>query len=200
VERGKKLENKLEHEFQALTADLEKVRDPGIMRFIKSSITTRGTTIERIMALKSARYQLAAMHENDPAHHFRRFLIDEAMRNVLNDGAPNMAFEIFRVQFKAVKLWQRLLEKEREKATRDEKDAIKSAQVRLSPVDDTMSEMVRFAKQRRAAERDALGGKGVMMHKRFLQEGQRRGFQVQMDRIKEAFDLMASWREKRART
>ena len=198
MERQEKLEKKLEREFQALAADLERTRDPGILKFIKSSIMTRGTTTERIMSVKSARYHFKAMSENDPAHHFRRLLIDEAMRNELNDGAPNMAFEIFRVQFKAVKLWQRLIGEAWEKATEEEKDALRSAQDRLSPMDETMSQMIRFAKERRAAERDALGGKGTMVHRRFLQEGQRRGFQVQMDRIKEAFELMASWRHKRA--
>jgi hypothetical protein len=195
VERQEKLEKKLEREFQALAADLERTRDPGILKFIKSSIMTRGTATERIMSVKSARYHFKAMSENDTAHHFRRLLIDEAMRNELNDGAPNMAFEIFRVQFKALKLWQRLI---REKATEEEKDALRFAQDRVSPTDDTMSQMIRFAKERRAAERDALGGKGTVVHKRFLQEGQRRGFQERMDRIKEAFELMASWRHKRA--
>ena len=195
MERQGKLEKKLEREFQALAADLESTRDPGIVKFIRSSIMTRGTTIERIMSVKSARYHFTAMIENDPAHHFRRLLIDEALRNDLNDGAPNMAFEIFRVQFKALKLWQRII---REKATEEEKDALRFAQDRVSPTDDTMSQMIRFAKERRAAERDALGGKGTVVHKRFLQEGQRRGFQARMDRIKEAFELMASWRHKRA--
>ncbi len=200
VERCEKLENKIEREFQALAADLRKTRDPGILKFVKSSVKTRGTTIERIMALKSARYHFSAVLENDPAQHFRRVLIDEAMRNAVNDGVPNMAFEIFRVQFKAMKLWQRLIEKAREKATEEEKDAIRLAQDRVSPINETMSATVRFAKRRRAAERDALGGKGATMHKRFLEEGERRGFQVQMDRIKDAFELIASWREKRART
>jgi predicted house-cleaning noncanonical NTP pyrophosphatase (MazG superfamily) len=89
VERYEKLENKLEREFQALAADLRKTHDPGILKFIKSSITTRGTTIERIMALKSARYHFSATLENDPAQHFRRVLIDEAMRNALNLFASN---------------------------------------------------------------------------------------------------------------
>ena len=200
MERQEKLEKKLEREFQTLAAELEKTRDPGIMRFIKSSIMTRGTTIERIMSAKSARYHFTAMIDDDPAHHFRRLLIDEALRNDLNDGAPNMAFEIFRVQFKAVKLWQRLIGEVRKEATKEEKDAFRFAQRRLSPTDETMSQMIRFAKERRAAERDALGGKGTTVHRRFLQEGQRRGFQVQMDRIKEAFELMASWRHKRAQT
>ena len=198
MERQEKLEKKLEREFQPLAADLERTRDPGIMKFIKSSIMTRGTTIERIMSVKSARYHFTAMLENDPALHFRRLLIDEALRNDLNDGAPNMAFEIFCVQFKALKLWQRLIREVWEKATEEEKDALRFAQGRLSPMDETMSEMIRFAKERRAAERDALGGKGTMVHRRFLQEGQRRGFQEQMDRIKEAFELMESWRHKRA--
>ena len=149
------------------------------------------------MSVKSARYHLTAMLENDPAHHFRRLLIDEAMRNAHNGGAPNMAFAIFCVQFKAVKLWQRLIGEVWKKATEEEKDALRLAQDRLSPVDDTMSQMIKFAKERRAAERDVLGGKGVMLHRQFLQDGQRRGFQVQMDRIKEAFELMASWRHKR---
>jgi hypothetical protein len=198
VERQEKLEKKLEREFQTLAADLERTRDPGIMKFIKSSIMTRGTTIERIMSVKSARYHFTAMIENDPALHFRRLLIDEALRNDLNDGAPNMAFEIFRVQFKALKLWQRLIREVRKNATEEEKDALRFAQDRLSPMDETMSQMIRFAKERRAAERDALGGKGTMVHRRFLQEGQRRGFQERMDRIKEAFELMASWQHKRA--
>jgi hypothetical protein len=200
VERCEKLENKLDREFQALAADLKKTRDPGILKFVKSSIMTRKTTIERIMALKSARYHFAAMVENDPALHFRRVLIDEAMRNVLNDGAPNMAFEIFRIQFKAMKLWRRLLEQARAKATKEEKDAIKLAQERVSPINESISAMVRFAKRRRAAERDALGGKGARMQRRFLEEGERRGFQVKMDRIQHAFDLLSSWRENRART
>jgi hypothetical protein len=200
VERCEKLENKLEREFQALAADLRKTRDPGILKFIKSSIMTRGTTIERIMALKSARHHFTAMVDNDPTHHFRRVLIDEAMRNALNDRAPNMAFEIFRLQFKAVKLWQRLLDKARKRATEAEKDAIRLAQNRVSPINETMSAMVRFAKRRRAAEKDALGGKGAVLQKRFLEEGERRGFQTQMDRIGEAFELMGSWQEKRART
>ena len=198
MERQEKLEKKLEHELQVLAADLERTRDPGIMTFIKSSIMTRGTTIERIMSVKSARYHFTAMLENDPAHHFRRLLIDEALRNDLNDRAPNMAFEIFRIQFKALKLWQRLIGEVREKATQEEKDALRFAQDRLSPMDETMSKMIQFAKERRAAERDALGGKGTIVHRRFLQEGQRRGFQLRMDRIKEAFELMASWRRKRA--
>ena len=198
MERQEKLEKKLEREFQTLAADLERTRDPGIMKFIKSSIMTRGTTIERIMSVKSARYHFTAMLKNDPSLHFRRVLIDEALRNDLNDGAPNMAFEIFRVQFKALKLWQRLIGEVWKKATEEEKDALRFAQDRLSPMDETMSQMIRFAKERRAAERDALGGKGIMVHTRFLQEGQRRGFQEQMDRIKEAFELMASWRHKRA--
>jgi hypothetical protein len=198
VERQEKLEKKLEREFQSLAADLERTRDPGIMKFIKSSIMTRGTTIERIMSVKSARYHFAATLTNDPAHHFRRHLIDEALRNDLNDGAPNMAFEIFRVQFKALKLWQRLIGKVWERATEQEKDAFRFAQNRTSPTDETMSQMIRLAKERRAAERDALGGKGALVYSQFLQEGQRRGFQVQMDRIKEAFELMASWRHKRA--
>lgn len=198
--RCEKLEKKFEREFRALAADLERTGDPSILKFIKPSIMTRGTPIERIMALKAARYHFAAMLENDPAHYFRRVLMDEAMRNALHDGAPNMSFEIFRVQFKACKLWQRLLEKAREKATEAEKNAIRVVQDRLSPTGETMSDMVRFAKQRRAAEKDALAGKGAVMQKRFLEEGERRGFQTQMDRIKEAFDLMASWREKRART
>jgi hypothetical protein len=198
VERQEKLEKKLEHEFRTLAADLERTHDPGIIKFIKSSILTRGTTIERIMSVKSARYHFTAMIENDPALHFRHLLIDEALRNQLNDGAPNMAFEIFRVQFKAVKLWQRLIGEVWEKATEQEKDALRFAQDRSSPMDETMSQMIRFAKERRAAERDALGGRGTMVHRRFLQEGQRRGFQGKMDRIKEAFELMASWRQKRA--
>ena len=198
MERQEKLEKKLEREFRTLAADLERTREPGIMKFIKSSIMTRGTTIERIMSVKSARYHFTAMLENDPALHFRRLLIDEALRNDLNDGAPNMAFEIFCVQFKALKLWQRLIREVWEKATEEEKDAFRLAQGRLSPMDETMSEMIRFAKERRAAERDALGGKGTMVHRRFLQEGQRRGFQERMDRIKEAFELMESWRHKRA--
>ncbi len=200
VERCEKLENKFEREYQALAADLRRTRDPGILKFIKSSIMTRGTTVERIMALKSARYHFSAMVENEPALHFRRVLIDEAMRNALKDRAPNMAFEIFRVQFKAVKLWQRLLDKARKKATEEEKDAIRLAQDSVSPINETMSAMVRFAKRRRAAERDALGGKGLAMQKRFLEEGERRGFQLRMDRINEAFELMGSWQEKRART
>ena len=198
MERQEKLGKKLEREFQTLAADLERTRDPGIMKFIKSSIMTRGTTIERIMSVKSARYHFTAMIENDPAHHFRRLLIDEALRSDLNDRAPNMAFEIFRVQFKALKLWQRLIGEVWKKATEEEKDALRFAQDRLSPIDETMSQMIRFAKERRAAEREALGGKGTMVHRRFLQEGQRRGFQQRMDRIKEAFELMASWRHKRA--
>jgi hypothetical protein len=198
VGRQDKLEKKLEREFQALAADLERTRDPGIMKFIKSSISTRGTTIERIMSVKSARYHFTAMIENDPAHHFRRLLIDEALRNDLADGAPNMAFEIFRVQFKAMKLWQRLIGEVWEKATEKEKDALRVAQDRLPPMDETMSQMIRSVKERRAAERDALGTKGATVHRRFLQEGQRRGFQERMDRIKEAFELMASWRHKRA--
>ncbi len=198
MERQDKLEKKLEREFQALAADLEKIRDPGIIKFVKSSIMTRGTTIERIMSVKSARYHFKAMMENDPVPHFRRLLIDEAIRNDHNGGAPNMAFEIFRVQFKAVKLWQRLIAEAWKKATKEEQDAFRSAQDRLSPIDETMSKMIRFAKERRAAERDALGDKGIMVHKAFLHEGQRRGFQVQMDRIKEAFELMTSWQHKRA--
>ena len=198
MERQEKLEKKLEREFQTLAADLERTRDPGIMKFIKSSIMTRGTTIERIMSVKSARYHFTAMIENDPALHFRRLLIDEALRNDLNDGAPNMAFEIFRVQFKALKLWQRLIGEVCKKATEEEKDALRFAQDRLSPMDETMSQTIQIAKERRAAERNALGGKGTMVHRRFLQEGQRRGFQQRMDRIKEAFELMASWRHKRA--
>ncbi len=198
MERQEKLEKKLEREFQALAADLERTRDPGIMKFIKSSIMTRGTTIERIMSVKSARYHFIAMLDNDPALHFRRLLIDEALRNDLNDGAPNMAFEIFRVQFKAMKLWQRLIGEVWEKATEKEKDALRLAQDRLPPMDETMSQMIRSVKERRAAERDALGAKGATVHRRFLQEGQRRGFQERMDRIKEAFELMASWRQKRA--
>ena len=200
MEPQDKLEKKFEREFRALTTDLERTRDPGLTKFIKSSIMTRGATIERIMSVKSARYHFAAMQENDPAHHFRRLLIDEAMRNAHNGGAPNMAFGIFCVQFKAVKLWQRLIGEVWKKATEDEKDALRFAQDRLSPMDDTMSQMIRFAKERRAAERDVLGGKGAMLHRQFLQDGQRRGFQVQMDRIKEAFELWASWRRKRART
>jgi len=195
VGRHKKLEKKLDREFQALAADLARTRNLGVMKHIKSSVMTRETTTQRIMSVKSARYHFTAMLDNDPAHHFRRLLIDEALRNDLNDGAPNMAFEIFRVQFKALKLWQRII---REKATEAEKEALRFAQDRVSPTDDTMSQMIRFAKERRAAERDALGGKGTVVHKRFLQEGQRRGFQVRMDRIKEAFELMASWRHKRA--
>jgi len=198
VERQEKLEKKLERELQTLAANLERTRDPGIMKFVKSSIMTRGTTIERIMSVKSARYHFTAMIENDPALHFRRLLIDEALRNDLNDGAPNMAFEIFRVQFKALKLWQRLIGEVWRKATEEEKDALRVARGRLSPMDETMSQMIRCAKERRAAERDALGVKGTMVHRRFLQEGQRRGFQEQMDRIKEVFELMASWRHKRA--
>ena len=198
MERQEKLEKKLDREFQALAANLERNRDPGIMKFVKSSIMTRRTTIERIMSVKSARYHFKAMMENDPALHFRRLLIDEALRNQLNDGAPNMAFEIFRVQFKAVKLWQRLIGEVWKKATEQEKNALRFAQDRLSPMDETMSQMIRFAKERRAAERDALGGRGTLVHRRFLQEGQRRGFQERMDRIKEAFELMASWRRKRA--
>jgi hypothetical protein len=199
VERHEKLEKKLEREFQALIADLERTLDPSVMKFIKSSIRTRETTIQRIMSVKSARYHFTAMFETDPAHHFRRLLIDEALRN-LNDGAPNMAFEVLRVQFKALKLWQRLIGEVRKKATEEEKDALRAAQDRLPPMDETMSEMIRFAKRRRVAERDALGSKGAEAHKRFLQEGQGRGFQEQMDRIKEVFELMASWRNKRART
>ncbi len=198
MERQEKLEKKLDREFQALAANLERNRDPGIMKFVKSSIMTRRTTIERIMSVKSARYHFKAMMENDPALHFRRLLIDEALRNQLNDGAPNMAFEIFRVQFKAVKLWQRLIGEVWKKATEQEKNALRFAQDRLSPMDETMSQMIKFAKERRAAERDALGGRGTMVHRRFLQEGQRRGFQERMDRIKEVFELMASWRRKRA--
>ncbi len=198
MERQEKLEKKLEREIQTLAADLERTLDPGIMKFVKSSVMTRGTTIERIMSVKSARYHFTAMIENDPAHHFRRLLIDEALRNDLNDRAPNMAFEIFRVQFKALKLWQRLIGEVWKKATEEEKDALRFAQDRSPPIDETMSRMIRFAKERRAAERDALGGKGTMVHRRFLQEGQRRGFQQRMDRIKEAFELMASWRHKRA--
>ncbi len=198
MKRQEKLEKKLEREFQALAADLERTRDPGFMKFIKSSTMTRGSTIERIMSVKSARYYFTAMIENDPAHHFRRLLIDEALRNNLNDGAPNMAFEIFRVQFKAVKLWQRLIGETWKKATDEEKDAFRLAQDRLPPTDETMSQMIRFTKERRAAERDALGGKGATVHRRFLQEGQRRGFQEKMDRIKEAFELMTSWQHKRA--
>jgi hypothetical protein len=200
VERCEKLEDKLEREFQAFTADLRRTCDPGFLRFVKSSIMTRKTTIERIMALKSARYHFRAMADNDPAQHFRRVLIDEAMRNTCHDGAPNMAFEIFRVQFKAMKLWQRLLDKARRRSTTEERDAIRSAQERVSPMNESMSAMVRFAKRRRAAERDALGDKGAVLQRRFLEEGERRGFQVRMDRIQEAFDLMASWRENRART
>ena len=142
MERQEKLEKKLEREYQALAADLERTRDPGIMKFIKSSIMTRGTTIERIMSVKSARYHFTAMLENDPALHFRRLLIDEAMRNALNDGAPNMNFEIFRVQFKAVKLWQRLVGEVWKKATEAEKDAFRFARDRLSPMDETMSKMI----------------------------------------------------------
>jgi hypothetical protein len=193
------LAKKLEREFQALIVDLERALDPGVMNYIKSSIMTRETPIQRIMSLKSARYHFTAMFENDPVHHFRRLLIDEALRN-LNGGAPNMAFEVLRVQFKALKLWQRLIGKLREKATEEEKSALRVAQDRLSPMDETMSGMIQFAKRRRVAERGALGGKGTMAHRRFLQEGQRRGFQEQMDRIKEAFELMESWRNKRART
>ncbi len=198
MERQEKLEKKFEREFQTLAADLERTRDPCIMKFIKSSIMTRGSTIERIMSVKSARYHFTAMLENDPAHHFRRLLIDEALRNHLNDGAPNMAFEIFRVQCKALKLWQRLIAKAGEKATKQEKDALQLARDCLPSMDETMSQMIQFAKERRAAERDALGSIGALVYSQFLQEGQRRGFQVQMDRIKEAFELMASWRHKRA--
>ena len=198
MERQEKLEKKLERELQALAADLERTRDPGIMKFIKSSILTRGTTIERIMSVKSARYHFTAMLENDPALNFRRLLIDEALRNDLNDGAPNMAFEIFRVQFKALKLWQRLISEVWRKATKEEKDALRFARNHLPLMDETMSQLIRFVKERRAAERDALGGKGITVHRLFLQEGQRRGFQMQMDRIKEAYELMASWRHKRA--
>jgi hypothetical protein len=200
VERCEKLEDKLEREFQALAADLRRTCDPGVLRFVKSSIMTRRTTIERIMALKSARYHFSAIVDNDPAHHFRRVLIDEAMRNACHDGPPNMAFEIFRVQFKAMKLWRRLLDKTRQRASKEERDALRSAQERVSPMNESMSAVVRFAKRRRAAERDALGDKGATLQRRFLEEGERRGFQVRMDRIQEAFDLMASWREKRART
>jgi len=139
VERQEKLEKKLERELQTLAANLERTRDPGIMKFVKSSIMTRGTTIERIMSVKSARYHFTAMIENDPALHFRRLLIDEALRNDLNDGAPNMAFEIFRVQFKALKLWQRLIGEVWRKATEEEKDALRVARGRLSPMDETMS-------------------------------------------------------------
>jgi hypothetical protein len=198
VERQEKLEKKLERELQALAADLERTRDPGIMKFIKSSIMTRGTTIERIMSVKSARYHFTAMLANDPALNFRRLLIDEALRNDLNDGAPNINFEIFRVQFKALKLWQRLVGEVWKKATKEEKAALRFAQDCLSPMDETMGQLIRSVKERRAAERDALGDHGTALHRRFLQEGQRRGFQVQMDRIKEAFELMASWRHKRA--
>jgi hypothetical protein len=200
VERCEKLEDKLEREFQELAVDLRKTRDPGLLKFIKSSVMTRRNTIERIMAVKSARYYFNAMADNDPAHHFRRALIDEAIRNTFHDGPPNMAFEIFRVQFKAMKLWRRLLDRARERATLEERTAIRSAQERVSPINESMSAMVRFAKRRRTAERDALGDKGAMLQKRFLQEGERRGFQLRMDRIQEAFDLMASWRQNRART
>ena len=79
------------------------------------------------MSVKSARYHFTAMLENDPAHNFRRLLIDEALRNDLNDRAPNMAFEIFRVQFKALKLWQRLIREMWKKATEEEKDAFRLA-------------------------------------------------------------------------
>jgi hypothetical protein len=199
VERHEKLEKKLEREFQALIADLESTLDPGVMTFIKSTIMTRETTIQRIMSVKSARYHFTAIFENDPARHFRRLLIDEALRN-LNDGAPNMAFELLRVHVKALKLWQRIVAEAREKATEKEKDALRSAQDRLPAMDETISGMIRYVKQRRAAERDALGGRGAAAHRRFLQEGERRGFQERIDRIKEAFELWASWRRKRART
>ena len=197
MDRHEKLEKKLEREFQALATDLERNRDPGVTMFVKSSVMTRETTIQRIMSVKSARYHFTAMFENDPAHHFRRLLIDEAFRN-LNDGAPNMAFEVLRVHLKALKLWQRLIGEAA--VTKGEKAALRSAQDRLSPIDETMSEMIRFAKQRRVAERDALGGNGTGAHRRFLQEGERRGFQERINRIKEAFELMTSWRQKRART
>ncbi len=191
MERHEKLEKKLEREFQALA--------PGVMTFIKSSVMSRENSIQRIMSVKSARYHFTAMVENDPAHHFRRLLIDEAFKN-FNNGAPNMAFEVLRVHLKALKLWQRLIEEAWEKATPEEKGALRAAQERVSPVDETVSDMIRFAKQRRVAERDALGGKGTAAHQRFLQEGQRRGFQEQIDRVKEAFELLASWRQNRART
>ena len=197
MDRHEKLEKKLEREFQALAADLERNRDPGVTMFVKSSVMIRETTIQRIMSVKSARYHFTAMFENDPAHHFRRLLIDEALRN-FSDGAPNMAFEVLRVHLKALKLWQRLIGEA--VGTKGEKAALRSAQDRLSPMDETMSEMIRFAKQRRVAERDALGGKGAGAHRQFLQEGERRGFQERINRIKEAFELMASWRQKRART
>ncbi len=199
MERHEKLEKKLERECQALTADLEGALDPGVMMFIKSSIMTRQTTIERIMSAKSARYHFTATFENDPAPHFRRLLIDEALRNH-KDGAPNMAFEVMRVHLKALKLWQRLIREAQAKASEREKNALQSAQDRLSPTDETMSEMIKFAKKRRVAERDALGVKGAATHKQFLHEGERRGFQERIDRIKEAFELLASWRQKRART
>ncbi len=197
--RHAKLEKKLEREFRALAADFERTRDPGIMKFIKSSVRTRESTVRRIMSVKSARYRFTAIFENDPAHHLRRLLIDEALRN-LNDGAPNMAFEVLRVHLKALKLWQGLITEAREKATTEEKGALRSAQDRLSSMDGTISDMIRCAKKRRIAERDALGGNGAVAHRRFLEEGQRRGFQERIDRIKEAFELMASWRNKRART
>ncbi len=199
LERHEKLEKKLERELQTLAADLERNRDPGVMMFIKSSVMTRESTIQRIMSVKSARYHFKATFENDPAHHFRRLLIDDALRN-LNDGPPNMAFEVLRVHLKALKLWQRLIEKARKKATEKEKEALRSARDRSSPKDETVNEVIQFAKKRRVAERDALGSEGILAHRLFLQEGQRRCFQEQMDRIKEAFDLWASWRLKRART
>lgn len=198
MERHEKLEKKLEREYQALAADLERTAAPGVKMFVKSSVMTRETTIQRIMAVKSARYHFKAMAGNDPAPHFRRLLIDEALRT-LNGGAPNMASEVFRVHFKALRLWQRLLGEAQKKATIEERAALRSAQNRLSPVDETMGAMIRFAKGRRAAEKDALGEKGVEAHWRFLQEGERRGFQEQIERTREVFELWASWRRKRAR-
>ncbi len=197
--RNEKLEKKLERELLALAADLGRIREPGLMMFVKSSVMTRETTIQRIMAVKSARYHFTAMAENDPAPHFRRVLVDEALRN-LNDGAPNLAFEVFRVHFKAWRLWRRLIGEAMEKATEEEQAALRSAQDSISPTDETMRAMIQFAKGRRAAERDALGGKGIAAHRRFLQEGERRGFQAQIDGAKKPFELWASWRHKRAQT